>query len=152
MEERASEPRRCSYTTISSRRAGKGNELAMTNDIQRLIDSEQRLARAHLLLETDVVESLLHEDYVIVQPGGVVETRSDVLASLRSGTRVWRMAAVDELEVKCYGDCARVVGRWTAAGTNQGTDFDYQARFISVWIRQCDTWQNLSYSSAEITG
>jgi hypothetical protein len=29
--------------------------------------------------------------------------------------------------------------------------FDYQARFISIWIRQ-DRWTTISYSSSEITG
>jgi ketosteroid isomerase-like protein len=52
--------------------------------------------------------------------------------------------------VKVYGDMARVIGLWIAAGTNNGLAFDYQARFISVWIQERDNWKNISYTSNEI--
>jgi hypothetical protein len=124
----------------------------LMNDVERVIDSEERLAAAHLSLDLAEIEALLHDDYVIVQPGGALETRSDVLASYRSGARAWSKADVDQLDVRIYGECARVVGRWTAAGVNNGAAFDYQARFVSIWVRQHNTWWNLSYASAEIAG
>jgi hypothetical protein len=67
---------------------------------------------------------LLHEDYVIVQPGGRIETKADVLASYASGERHWDAAAVEQLDVQIYGDAARVVGVWRASGTNAGTPFE----------------------------
>lgn len=113
---------------------------------------EQRLAAAHVTLDLHAIDALLHDDYVIVQPGGALESKQDVLASYRSGARFWSRAAVDELDVQLYGDCARVVGRWQAAGANNGAPFNYQARFVSIWVRQGNSWLNLSYASAEIAG
>jgi len=115
-----------------------------------VIQAEKRLAAAHLTLDMAVIADLLHDDYVIVQPGGRLETKQDVLASYASGERHWESADVERLDVKVYGEMARVVGVWKAKGTNAGVPFDYQARFISVWIRVGNEWKNISYASAEI--
>jgi ketosteroid isomerase-like protein len=122
-------------------------------DAELIIDAEQRLAAAHLSLDLATIAALLHEDYVIVQPGGRIETKADVLASYASGERHWDAAAVEGLDVKIYGEnTARVVGVWKARGTNRGEKFDYAARFVSIWVKQAGEWCNLSYASAEILG
>ncbi|MEO8392820.1 MAG: nuclear transport factor 2 family protein [Chloroflexota bacterium] len=115
-----------------------------------VIQAEQRLAAAHLTLDLAVIADLLHDDYVIVQPGGRLETKSDVLASYASGERYWQSAEVEQLDVKLYGTAARVGGVWKAKGTNTGIPFDYQTRFISIWVQTGDAWKNISYASAEI--
>jgi ketosteroid isomerase-like protein len=96
------------------------------------------------------IATLLHDDYVIIQPGGRLETKADVLASYASGERHWQSAEIEQLNVKIYGEMARVVGVWKAKGTNAGVTFDYQARFISIWVNVRDEWKNISYASAEI--
>ena len=117
----------------------------------RLIkEGEQRLAQAHVQLDLEAIASLLHHDYVIIQPDGRVETREMVLASYRSGDRYWESAAVDQLDVRLYGDAALVIGRWRAKGVNTGQPFNYAARFLSMWIKQDKHWLNVSSQSAEI--
>jgi ketosteroid isomerase-like protein len=120
-------------------------------DTEIIIKAEQALARAHLELDITTIAALLHKDYIIMQPGGKIETKAQVLESYQTGDRYWNKAEVEELEVKIYGDMARVLGLWIAAGANLGISFDYQARFISIWIKQFDRWWNISYSSTEIT-
>ena len=120
------------------------------SDEQIVTLAEQRLAAAHLTLDLATIADLLHEDYIIVQPGGRLETKHDVLNSYASGARHWQQAEVSQLQVKIYGNTARVLGIWRAKGTNNGTPFDYRTRFISIWIKQNDEWKNISYASAEI--
>ena len=122
-----------------------------STDIDSIMKAERALARAHLSMDLATIDALLHADYVIVQPGGKIETKADVVDSYRTGSRHWDIAEVDELDVKIYGEMARVIGRWRAVGSNNGQAFDYQARYISIWIRESESWKNLSYSSAELT-
>jgi len=125
--------------------------LAQSNaDLDAVAAAECELAAAHLTLDLDVIDRLIHPDYVIVQPGGVIETKADVLASYRSGTRHWEAVRVDELDIRLYQDTAVVVGRWLASGRNGLVSFDYQARFLSVWVRLGGQWQNLAYQATEI--
>lgn len=111
---------------------------------------EQALAAAHVTLDLAAMDRILHPDYVIVQPGGDIETKAQVLDSYRGGTRSWKRADVDQLSVRVYGRSATVVGRWVASGHNDGQAFDYQARFLSVWAEENGQWRNVAYQSTEI--
>ena len=44
----------------------------------RVIEAEKRLAAAHLTLDLGVIADLLHDDYVIVQPGGSVRDDENI--------------------------------------------------------------------------
>jgi ketosteroid isomerase-like protein len=110
---------------------------------------EERLAAAHLDLDLTIIARLLHDDYLIMQPDGSTETKQEVLASYASGERHWGAAKVSDLDVSVYGKMARVVGVWSAQGTNRGQPFDYRARFVSIWIDEGQGWQNITYFSVE---
>ena len=119
-------------------------------DSQEIIALEEQLAAAHLTLDLDIIARLLHDDYRILQPDGSTETKQEVLTSYASGERHWRAATVSDLAVSIYGNMARVVGMWSAQGTNRGQKFDYRARFVSIWIDEGQGWQNIAYFSVEI--
>jgi ketosteroid isomerase-like protein len=123
----------------------------MKNEAQQaIIEAEEHLAAASLNLDLSVFEQLLHPDYVIVQPGGIVENKAETMASLASDTRHWQVARSDEMEVRVYGDTAVVIGRWTGKGQNGDEPFDYQARFLSVWVKENRQWCNVAFQSTPI--
>ena len=122
----------------------------LADDFNAVVQAEQRLAAAHLQLDLETIEHLLHPDYVIIQPGGKVETKAEVIASYNTGTRHWETALVDQLDIRLYGDTARVVGRWRASGQHGTEQFDYAARFLSIWVKHAGRWQNIGYQSTEI--
>jgi ketosteroid isomerase-like protein len=123
----------------------------MKNEAQQaIIEAEEHLAAASLNLDLSVFEQLLHPDYVIVQPGGIVENKAETMASLASDTRHWQVARSDEMEVRVYGDTAVVIGRWTGKGQNGDEPFDYQARFLSLWVKEAGQWRNIAFQATKI--
>lgn len=122
----------------------------LVDDIDAVTQAEYQLAAAHLQPDLKTIEYLLHPEYVIIQPGGKVETKAEVLASYSTDTRHWDTALVDQLDVRLHGDTAIVVGRWRASGQHGTKRFDYAARFLSIWIKQAGRWQNIGYQSTEI--
>lgn len=110
---------------------------------------ERSLARAHLDLDVEAIARLLHADYVNLNARGEYESRDDLLASLKEGSRHWDVAESDDMNVRITGECAVVTGCWRGAGSNRGEPFDYAARFISVWVRENGQWRNLAYSAHE---
>ena len=122
----------------------------IADDFNAVVQAEHQLAAAHLQLDLKTIEYLLHPDYVIIQPGGSVETKAEVIASYNTGMRHWDTALVDQLDIRLYGDIARVVGRWQASGRHGTERFDYAARFLSIWVKQAGRWQNICYQSTEI--
>ena len=120
------------------------------DDFNAVVQAEHQLAAAHLQLDLKTIEYLLHPDYVIIQPGGRVETKAEVIASYNTGMRHWDTALVDQLDIRLYEDTARVVGRWQASGQHGTERFDYAARFLSIWVKHAGRWQNIGYQSTEI--
>jgi ketosteroid isomerase-like protein len=119
-------------------------------DMEAVIQAEEALAAAHLSLDLATIDRLLHPDYVIIQPGGTIEDKAATLASLHADQRHWEIAQSDQLDVRLYGETAVVVGRWRGKGQNGAEPFDYQARFLSVWVRENDLWRNVAYEAAPI--
>lgn len=115
-----------------------------------VLAAEEALANAHLTLDLATLNQLLHPDYTILQPGGRLETKAQVLASFAGGERHWDQARVDDMEVRIYGATAVVIGRWRAQGCNRGQVFNYAARFLSVWLETSAGWRNLAYHATEI--
>jgi ketosteroid isomerase-like protein len=125
----------------------------LMNDLNKkalIIELEEKLASAHLTLDLEAISELLHDDYLIVQPGGVLETKQMVLNSYRSAEREWQEANVADLQVNIHDSMARVTGVWKAKGKNKEEEFSYQARFISIWIDEGNGWKNISYCSSEM--
>jgi len=120
------------------------------SDQEAIIQAEQALAAAHLTLDLATIDRLLHPDYVIVQPGGVHESKAQTLASLTTGDRHWDLAESDDLAVRLYGDTAVVTGRWRGRGRNGAAYFDYRARFLSIWVRAEGQWRNVAYMATEV--
>jgi ketosteroid isomerase-like protein len=120
------------------------------DSLQAVVEAERRLAAAHLNKDLKTIDYLLHPDYVILQPGGLVETKAQVLESFRNVDRYWDSAEVDDLDVRIYGDTAVVLGLWRAKGRHGEAYFDYSARFLSIWIRDAGRWQNIAYQSTKI--
>ena len=119
-------------------------------DLAAVAEAERELADAHLQLDLEAIERLLRPDYVIVQPGGRVETKTEVLASYRADGRHWDTAGVDQLDIRLYGATAIVTGRWRASGHSGLERFDYVARFLSIWLKEDGRWQNIAYQATEM--
>jgi hypothetical protein len=79
--------------------------------LQIIIEAEHTLARAHIDLDIATIDALLHEDYVVLQPGEKVETKRDVIDSYRTGLRHWVQAEVVDSLVS-----AKMVKIWHTAG------------------------------------
>ena len=114
---------------------------------KQLLNCERELAEAHLNLDLEVFERLLHPDYVVIQPGGVMEGKDETLTSLRAGGRFWEIAHSDDMVVRQYGNTAVVTGHWRGKGVNNGEPYDYSARFLSVWVKEAGVWRNLAAQS-----
>ncbi len=120
-------------------------------DQGQIAQSERELAQAHVDMDLEKIDDLLHPDYTILQPDGETENKESVLTSYLTGSRHWHEAAVNDLSIAVFGNLALVSGLWTAAGQNGAESFDYSARFLSMWRKDNGRWRNIAYQSLEIT-
>jgi ketosteroid isomerase-like protein len=119
--------------------------------VEQILHAEREWLLAHLRLDVAALEYLMDPDYLQIGAAGGTVDREQVLASFRSGERYWAEASSDEHQVRVYGDAAVVIGRWRARGKNGAHLFDYEARYVSVWIRRSEGWRMVSDQSTPIT-
>lgn len=118
---------------------------------EEVLEAERRWAKAHLETDVGLIDALMHTDYSIIKPDGSVWDRETALASYVPGMRTWSEAGSYDHIVNIYGDTALVIGVWKAKGVNNGTPFDYSARYTSLWVRENGQLRIVSDQSTEIT-
>ena len=119
--------------------------------VEQVLVAEREWLLAHLHLDIPALERLMDSDYLQIDAGGAALDKEQTLASFRSGERHWDEAHSDEHHVRVYGNTAVVVGRWRARGENATRPFDYQARYVSVWVLRAGEWRMVSDQSTPIT-
>ena len=130
--------------TKSARRTQTEN---VVEGIRRL-DQERIQAQIHA--DAAALDRIYADDFIGIGPSGTVRTKPQVLADYTSHDLNFQSITTDEVRIRVYGNTAVVVGRWRARGENAGRSFDYQARFVSVWVRRDGEWRMVSDQSTPI--
>ncbi|MBL8548514.1 MAG: nuclear transport factor 2 family protein [Hyphomonadaceae bacterium] len=110
-------------------------------------------ARVAALLEGDVatLERLTGDELVHVASNGRVQTKAEFIAGQRSRARRFATWAIDENNVRIYGDVAIVTGRYrNAFASDGGAEPEKHARHIRVYVRRGGTWVNVAHQATEI--
>lgn len=113
----------------------------MTKETDQLNELEQRLVRAWLDNDYEAVNSILDDDWTVIDPGGQIITKAQVLKEFELGQRKLEAGAIDEVKVRLFGDVAVVTGRTSASGNYQGNYFSVKLRFTDVCVKRGDDWQ-----------
>lgn len=100
----------------------------------------------HVLVERDSVlfKEVTFPEFRVVPPGGLVETREEVIAGLNS-TDISEIA-IEDIEILRRGTAAVVIGKLTITGVIRAVGQLRPLRFMSVFIQEGDQWRLLSRS------
>jgi ketosteroid isomerase-like protein len=98
-------------------------------------------------------EKVATDDYLVINPLGVVGTKADALA----GSKYVKMESfsADDVKVRVYGDAAVVTGRATVKGqlktaADAAQDISGQYRYTRVYVKQQGQWRLASFQFAPI--
>jgi uncharacterized protein (TIGR02246 family) len=108
--------------------------------------------RFRLMVENDLekLATLLSDDLVYVHTTGQVESKTEFLQRLRSGSLRYRSIEPTDVRVRTYGNTAVVTGRSKMAVTNAGSDRELEIRYTAVYAATGDAWQLVSWQSTLI--
>lgn len=119
----------------------KGGEGNTTDATAQLNELEQRLVRAWLESDRDAVDAILADDWAVIDPGGRIINKAQVMEEFKTGERRLEAGTIDEVKVRLFGDVAVVTGKTVAEGSYQGNSFSVKLRFTDVCVRRGDDWQ-----------
>ena len=117
-------------------------------DQVRALDKQQR--DAALRGETTFEEQYTASECVSINPAGVLSTREQTVARMKSGDVKLDAIDVDQEEVHVYGDVAVITGREHVRGSFKGHNFDSWARYSRVWKQQEGGWKLVLFQETPI--
>jgi ketosteroid isomerase-like protein len=103
-------------------------------------------------IEHETLAALLKRDYaafgrhfadeaVLVTPDGSPQTKTQLLADLKSGDLVIESSAISDLKVQVFGDAAVVTYITTDKGKYKKTDISGRYRWTDVFVRRAGAWK-----------
>jgi ketosteroid isomerase-like protein len=96
------------------------------------------------------VDGILADDYITTDSDGVMATKAQEMAILKSGEEEVMSAKADDFRVRIYGDAAVVTYRWTYKGKAKGKENTGQERYTDTWVRRGGRWQCVAVHASRI--
>ena len=98
------------------------------------------------LLKRDVAgfARVFADDAVLITPDGSTQTKSQLVADVKSGDLVVESSEISDMKVRAYGDSAVVTYVTSDKGKYKGQDISGRFRWTDVFVRRGGTWQIVS--------
>ena len=127
------------------------NTAAIESDVKKLI-SEYATSTAKN--DADAYERMTTDNFMFVSNDGMVQTKAERVASMRSGATKYETLTYDEVNVRANpeGNGAVAICKVTVKGTNMGKPIDSTVRVTQVWSKMKDGWKLASLQATNITG
>jgi ketosteroid isomerase-like protein len=95
------------------------------------------------LLKKDVASfgRIFADDAVLIPPDGTTQTKSQLVADVKSGDLVIESSEMSDMKVRAYGDAAVVTYVTNDKGKYKGQDITGRYRWTDVFVRNGGTWR-----------
>lgn len=100
---------------------------------------------------TTAMDALLADDYVAITPNGILQSKEQALASLRSGTMHFTSLDLTDRKIRLYGTTALVTSRAEVTGTDPEGDISGAYRYTRVYVKDArGVWRIVSFEASKI--
>ena len=97
------------------------------------------------------MDGLLADDYMAITPTGILQSKEQALASLRSGTVRINSLDVSDRKIRIYGTTALVTSRADVTGTGPEGSMSGSYRYTRVYVRDVrGVWRIVSFEASKI--
>jgi uncharacterized protein (TIGR02246 family) len=111
---------------------------------QEVRDLQAQYDKAALQQDAAAFDRLFADDFSIVQAGGRVNTKAEIIAMAKAGDTKMEVGRSEDVKVRFFGDTAIVTCRWIEKSTTKGKPFDGTQIFTTVWAKRNGIWQIVS--------
>ena len=123
------------------------------DNLHKEIESlEMEWRRAQLTDNIAVIDRLLADDYLGISALGTLETKADVMATGRAGTRKLTQLDLSDVKIRIYGDTAVVTSKVDLRGKSAGRDISGRYRYTRVYTNHGGQWKIVSFESSRMPG
>ena len=118
---------------------------------RQILQLEQQWREALLRQDTQTLGQLLNSDYMGIGANGAIESRTETLQEIHSGTLRITELALSEQKVRIFRQTAVVTSVAELHGTDDDTLLDGRYRYTHVYVRDSDgTWSIASFEASRV--
>jgi ketosteroid isomerase-like protein len=140
--------RPAAWMSVDSPQMPKGQQHQSRHSIDQLEDAWRN---AILKSNTAAMDRLLADDYLAITASGLVQTKAQTLANLKSGRMHMASLNVSDRKVRFYGRTAVVTSMAAVNATTGEGDISGNYRYTRVYVRDATgTWKIVSFEASKI--
>jgi uncharacterized protein (TIGR02246 family) len=119
---------------------------------QELRHLAEQWATAELRGDTAFLADVLADDFVGIGPRGFMLSKEEWIQRHQSGALQYTSLALEEVQVREYGDAAILTGRELQTASYQGQDIPGEFRTTLIWVRQQGRWRLAGLQLSPLAG
>jgi ketosteroid isomerase-like protein len=122
------------------------------HEVRHEIENVEKTWR-NALLQGNVaaMDALLADDYIAITPNGILQSKEQALASIRSGSLRFKSIDLSDRKIRLYGKTALVTSRAEVSGTGPDGNMSGSYRFTRVYVKDSHgVWRIVSFESSRI--
>ena len=117
---------------------------------REIVHLEEQYREAMLSGNITTMDHMLADDYVGIEPNGMIESKNQTLALWRDHIMRFRAIDLSDLHVRIYGDTAVVTSKAHVIGVGPDGNLDGEYRYTRVYHRKGNQWQIVSFEANRI--
>ena len=99
------------------------------------------------------MDALLADDYIAISPTGILQSKEQALANLRSGSMHFNSIELSDRKIRMYGTTALVTSRAEVSGTGPEGEISGSYRYTRVYVKDLrGVWRIVSFEASRIRG
>ena len=111
---------------------------------------ENRRIQAMVKADTGELNQVLADDLTYTHSSGQVDSKVQLVESLKSGARKYQAIEPEDVKVRVYGDTAIVTGKAKLKTVSKGQESNFQVRFTDVYAKKNGHWQMVAWQSTRL--
>jgi ketosteroid isomerase-like protein len=115
-----------------------------------LMQMERDWSQAGTKKDLKVLDRVLADDWVSIDPQGQVTTKTQILAAMKANPAAQESIALGEMKVRVYGTAAIVTGTDVERGSYKGQESGGKYAWMDVFVKRNGRWQAVASQSAKV--
>jgi ketosteroid isomerase-like protein len=127
-------------------------EKPMPMTLQNLDELQRGWAEAEIAADTEALDAIAIEDFMLVGPAGFVLSKQQWLERYRQGDLRTRSLAFEDTTTRVYGNAAVTIGRHVQEAEYRGHPASGEFRATHIAVREGDQWRLAGMHLSPIAG
>lgn len=113
------------------------------SDVEAKILATQHMwGQAYVNKDPKALERILDDAFVNVDSDGILQTKTEVVAEVRTSTVVQFLT--ESMVVHLHGNTALVTGIFQLKGVDRGKPYAQRERFVDTWFHKNGQWVSIA--------